>query len=250
MFRKQFMDELFEQYRVDIRREVARRERVELQNITTCNTEHIKQRVENCKSFYSPKRRPSLTNGLRNHVEHIQRGLEKKLKRAHYNQLHKRVLELRQVVPTETKRPSLLQKLKQTLATEINETDILAKQVKSLREQLNYTDEQHWDLQSHITQLENEDPTRAPKLRMYSDLLFALATKGGDMVTMQEDVDWAESVQQNKAIKRIIRTILRNEYEIDKCQQLGKQYDQIKLKQERNQIKLNGLLADTSTLEK
>ena len=246
MFRKQFMDELFQHYMVDIRREVTRRERVELKNITTCNTEHIKQRVANCKSFYSPKIRPSLTNGLRNHVKHIQRGLEKNLKKAHYNQLHKRVLELRQLVPTETKRPSLLQKLKQTLATEIHETDVLAKQVKSLREELNYTDEQHWGLQFHIKQLEHKDPARAAKLRTYYDLLFALVTKGGDVVTMQEDVDWAETVQENKAIKRILRTILRNEYEIDKCQQLGKQYDEIVVKQERNQIKLDGLLASCS----
>lgn len=248
MFRKQFMDELFQQYMVDIRREVTIRERVELKNITTCNIEHIKQRVANCKSFYSPKIRPSLTNGLRNHVKHIQRVLEKNLKKAHYNQLHKRVLELRQVVPTEIKRPSLLQKLKQTLATEINEADILAKQVKSLREQLNYTDEQHWGLQFHITQLEHKDPVRADKLRRYSDLLFALVTKGGDIVTIQEDVDWAETVQENKAIKRIIRTILRNEYEIEKCQQLGKQYDEIVVKQERNQIKLNGLLVTASSV--
>ena len=249
------MDELFQQYMVDIRREVARRERVELQAMPTCNIEHIGQRVENCKSFYNFPRVDSsvvninkrgLTSGLRDHVEHLQRGLEKDLKKAHYNQLHKRVLELRQVVPTETRRPSLLDELKQTLATEIDETDVLAKQVKSLRAELNYTDIQHWGLQIHIKQLEEsgEDPILTTKLRTYSDLLNALVTKGGDIVNMQEDVDWAEIVHEDKTIKRLIRTILRNEYEIDKCQQLGKQYEQIVVKQERNQNKLAVLLAN------
>ena len=63
---------------------------------------------------------------------------------------------------------------------------------------------------------------------------------------MHEDVDWAETVQEDKAIKRIIRTILRNQYEIDKLKQLGKQYDKIVVKQERNQIKLEGLLTSCS----
>jgi len=251
MFRKQFMDELFQQNMVDIRREVVRRERVELQNIPTCNTDHIGQRLENCKSFYKQKKhnkKRGLTSGLRDHIEHIQNGMEQELKQAHYNQLHKRVLELRQVVRTETKRPSLLEDLKQTLATEIHATDVLAKQVESIRAELNYTDVKHWGLQFHIEQLERsgEDPVLAAKLRRYSDLLFALVTKGGDVVDMQEDVDWAESVQEDRAIKRIIRTILRNEYEIDKFKQLGKQYDEIVVKQESNQIKLNGLLASCS----
>ena len=34
----------------------------------------------------------------------------------------------------------------------------------------------------------------------------------------------------------------RNNYEIEKCQQLGKQYDEILVKQERNQNKLVQLL--------
>jgi len=254
MFRKQFMDELFQRNMVDIRREVAKRERVELQNIPTCNNEHIATRLENCKSFSKQKKHQkkqknkSLTNGLRDHVEYIQRGLEKDMEKAHYNQLHKRVLELRQVVQTETKRPSLLEDLRQTLATEIRATDVLAKQVESLRAELNYTDVKHWGLQIHIEQLERsgENPLLAAKLRRYSDLLFALVTKGGDVVNMQEDVDWAETVQEDKAIKRIIRTILRNQYEIDKLKQLGKQYDKIVVKQERNQIKLEGLLASCS----
>ena len=250
MFRKQFMDELFQQNMVDIRREVAKRERVELQNIPTCNTEHIGTRMENCKSFSKQKKQKnkSLTNGLRDHVESIQRGLEKDMEKAYYNQLHKRVLELRQVVQTETKRPSLLEDLRQTLATEIHATDVLAKQVESLRAELNYTDVKHWGLQIHIEQLEQsgENPLLLVKLRRYSDLLFALVTKGGDVVDMHEDVDWAETVQEDKAIKRIIRTILRNQYEIDKLKQLGKQYDKIVVKQERNQIKLEGLLTSCS----
>jgi len=250
MFRKQFVDELFQQNMVDIRREVAERERVELQNIPTCNTEHIGTRLENCKSFFKQKKQKnkSLTNGLRDHVEYIQRGLEKDIEKAHYNQLHKRVLELRQVVQTETKRPSLLKNLKQTLATEIHATDVLAKQVESLRAELNYTDVKHWGLQIHIEKLERsgENPLLAAKLRRYSDLLFELVTKGGDVVDIQEDVDWAETVQEDKTIKRIIRTILRNQCEIDKLKQLGKQYDKIVVKQERNQIKLEGLLASCS----
>ena len=267
MFRKQFVNQLFQLNMVDIRREVARKERVELRDISTCNTENIEQRLEECKKRYTDprKHRPhlqnkvrrpqyndygngivgGLTNGLRDHYEYIKKELEQELKQAQFNQLHKRVLELRQVPPSETKRPPMLEDLKQKLASETNMVDALSKKVKLLRTELNYTDEQHWGLQFHIKQLEQsgENPVLATKLRTYSDLLFALVTKGGDIMNMQEDIDWAHAVQEDNAIKRIIRTLLRNNYEIEKCQQLGKQYDEILVKQERNQNKLDDLLA-------
>lgn len=88
---------------------------------------------------------------------------------------HKRVLELRQVVQTQTKLPSLVPGLKLKLFTEIDETDV-------------------------------------------------------------------KQVREDKAI--IIREMLRNEYEIIKCQQMGKQYGEIVVKQECNQIKLKSLLAN------
>lgn len=69
---------------------------------------------------------------------------------------HKRVLELRQVVQTQTKLPSLVPGLKQKVFTEIDETDV-------------------------------------------------------------------KQVREDKAI----REMLHNEYEIIKCQQMGKQYGEI-----------------------
>tara|TARA_B110001452_G_scaffold264383_1_gene267305 strand:- start:3932 stop:4687 length:756 start_codon:yes stop_codon:yes gene_type:complete len=245
MFRQQFMDELFQLNMVAIRSEVARNEREELQNIPICNTARMEHRLKECRKRYADPRKRPLSNGLRDHYEYIQTNLEQKLEKARYNQLHKHVMELRQVSPIETKRPSLLQELKQKLASETNMVQVLSKKVKLLRTELNYTDEQHWGLRFHIKQLEQsgENPLLAAKLRTYFDLLFALVTKGGDVANIQDDVDWAEYVQKDKAIKRIIRTILRNEFEIDKCQQLGKQYDEIVVKQERNQLKLDGLLA-------
>tara|TARA_B110000285_G_scaffold172771_1_gene193525 strand:+ start:3054 stop:3821 length:768 start_codon:yes stop_codon:yes gene_type:complete len=251
---------------VDIRREVARRERAELQDISTCNTERIEQRLEECKKrypdprkhrphLYNNVRRPQyndygngivggLTNGLRDHYEYIKKELEQELKQVQFNQLHKRVLELRQVPPTETKRPPMLEDLKQKLASETKMVDTLSKKVKLLRAELNYSDQQHWGLRFHIKQLEQsgENPGLKYKLRTYADLLNQQIQAGENIITMQEDIGWAHAVQEDNAIKRVIGIILRNNYEIEKCQQLGKQYDEILVKQERNQNKLVQLL--------
>lgn len=248
MFRKQFVNQLFQLNMVDIRSEVVRRERAELQDIPTCNTERIEQRLKECKKRYPDPRKHTypnrLPNGLRDHYEYIKKELEQELEKAHYNQLHKRVLELRQVPPTEPKRPPMLEDLKQKLASEMKMVDTLSKKVKLLRAELNYSDQQHWGLRFHIKQLEQsgENPGLKDKLRTYADLLNQQIQAGENIITMQEDIGWAHAVQEDNAIKRVIRIILRNNYEIEKCQQLGKQYDEILVKQERNQNKLVQLL--------
>ena len=244
MFRKQFMDELFQKNVSDVRREVAQRERAELQSMPECSTERLEQRLENCRMLSTNKK--GLTNGLRDHIEYTRGRLDHELQKAHYNQLHRRVLELRQKLPTRTDRPSLLQDLKQDLASKMTRADALSKKVQVLRDEIKYTDEQHWGLRFHIEQLERsgEQPVLAQKLRVYSDALVSLVTMGHDIATMQEDVEWAEVIQADMSIKRLIRTIIRNDCEIEKCQQLKIHYAQIELKQKRNREKLDELLAN------
>jgi len=256
MFREDFMDDIFEQNVYDIDREMVGKERQELQNIPQCDLKLLDERIANCKKMTSAKK----ISLLQEHVSVNRARLEKRREIAQFHQMHRRVLELRHN-PEATRGKKLpkvqsmhLQHLKYTLGSKLQQEELLKRQIQNLRAQIGYTDDQHWGLENHIKQLEKSLSTRneAKRLRLYSDLLVELLSLDEEILNMQNDVEWAEKVQGNQQIKRVVRKILRNDYTLQKLDQLRcdpefeEKYTALVAKQQHNRKRLETLVASCS----
>lgn len=256
MFREDFMDDIFEQNVYDINREMVGKERQELQNIPQCDLKLLDERIANCKKMTSAKK----ISLLQEHVSVNRARLEKRREIAQFHQMHRRVLELRHN-PEATRGKKLpkvqsmhLQHLKYTLGSKLQQEELLKRQIQNLRAQIGYTDDQHWGLENHIKQLEKSLSTRneAKRLRLYSDLLVELLSLDEEILNMQNDVEWAEKVQGNQQIKRVVRKILRNDYTLQKLDQLRcdpefeEKYTALVAKQQHNRKRLETLVASCS----
>jgi len=253
MFRQDFMDDIFEQNMHEIHRQMANRERQELQNIPECDIRVLDERIANCKKMATTKK----ISLLQEHIRLNRERLEKRRETAQFHQMHRRVLELRHnpKPKREKQRPKVqsmhLQHLKYTLDSKLQQEDLLKRQIQNLRAQIGYTDVQHWGLENHIKQLEQSLSTRneAKRLRLYSDLLVELLSLDEEILNMQNDVEWAEKVQGNQQIKRVVRKIIRTDYTMQKLEQLQnipefeEQYTTLVTKQEHNRTRLETLLS-------
>lgn len=262
MFREDFMDDIFEQNVYDINREMIGKERQELQNIPQCDLKLLDERIANCKKIAHCKKMTSTKkiSLLHEHVSVNRARLEKRREIAQFHQMHRRVLELRHN-PEATrgkKMPKVqsmhLQHLKYTLGSKLQQEELLKRQIQNLRAQIGYTDDQHWGLENHIKQLEKSLSTRneAKRLRLYSDLLVELLSLDEEILNTQNDVEWAEKVQGNQQVKRVVRKILRNDYTLQKLDQLRcepefeEKYTALVAKQQHNRKRLETLVASCS----
>lgn len=176
-------------------------------------------------------------------------GLEQELHRATVDATIRRQLQRPQFQSMH------LQQLHYDLTIQLQKCAHLKRQTENLRKQVGYDEpDSHFGLSNHIQELKNskqpKDQVFVKKLQLYSDLLSELLTLSGEAADMRQDVQWAETVQTRPDIKRLIRKILRVDYEIEKLGQLTEHapeqfqesYDNLLVQQQQNRSKLKDMI--------
>jgi len=232
---RQFMQELFEQYRYTVIKEMKKKEKKELEQIPKYNQSKLKKQIENCKTHSS---RTAKISALEEHMSYNIQKYTQQLRRANYRTMLEKRLRpdddayIKRKVSESNSKLNCLERLEQLLVVQLKKHDVQSKQMLTVKSRLKLLPNDIWikhkqyiqELNSSIAKLKQagKHQEAAHEQRLLNDRVL-FHTLWNKQSTTQEELDklkqyvqWAASIYNEPTIRKHIFKILRKGYLLKK----------------------------------